>query len=86
MVVAAVERDAGVVLRAYDAADGTRRWHQRIQYPQGRRYPLFGGLVDGTHYLTDSGTDVVAIDAADGTVRWRIDLSTSTNGSPRHRS
>ncbi|MFC7165390.1 PQQ-binding-like beta-propeller repeat protein [Halospeciosus flavus] len=59
---------------AYDAVDGDRRWRRQVQYPHGHRYPQFGGLVDGTLFLTDSGTDVIAVDISDGTVRWRINL------------
>jgi hypothetical protein len=73
-VVAAIERDAGIVLSGYDGADGTRQWRRPLRYPQGRRYPRFGGLVDGTLYLTDGGTDVVAVETADGAVRWRRNL------------
>jgi outer membrane protein assembly factor BamB len=74
VVVTAAAGADGVTLRASDAADGTRRWRQRLPYPDDRRFPRFGGLVDGTLYLTDGGTDVVAVDASDGTVRWRVDL------------
>ncbi|MFB6160309.1 MAG: PQQ-binding-like beta-propeller repeat protein [Haloferacaceae archaeon] len=70
----AIARDAGVVLYAHDAADGGRRWRRRVEYPSGRRYPQFGGLVGGTLYLTDARTDVVAVDESDGTVRWRVNL------------
>lgn len=74
LVVTAVARDADVILYTYDAANGDRRWRRQIQYPPGRRYPRFGGLVDETLFLTDSGTDVIAVDVADGTVRWRVNL------------
>ena len=74
IVVTATARDASVILYAYDVADGTKRWRQQIEFSRERRYPQFGGLVDGTVYLTDTRTDVVAVDASDGTVRWRVNL------------
>ena len=73
-VITAGHFDRELQLRAYDAIDGTHRWQRRIQYPSGRRAPRFGGLVDGTLYVTDGGTDVIAVNAADGTVRWRRNL------------
>ena len=94
LVITAVVRDADVILYAYDAATGDQRWRRQLQYPHGRRYPRFGGLVDGTLFLTDSGTDVIAVDASDGAVRWQINLYrqvaetvpdrflTGTRGSP----
>ena len=74
IVVTATARDASVVLYAYDAADGAKRWRQQIEFSRERRYPQFGGLVDGTVYLTDTRTDVLAVDASDGTLRWRVNL------------
>ena len=74
MVVTATARDDRVVLYAYDAADGTQRWRQQIEFSRGRHYPQFGGLVDGIIYLTDTRTDAVAVDASDGAVRWRVNL------------
>ena len=53
LVVTAVARDVNAILCAYDAADGDRSWRRQLQYPHGRRYPRFGGLVDGTLFLTD---------------------------------
>lgn len=73
-VITAAHFDGETRLRACDATDGTRRWHRRIRYPPERRTPRFGGLVDGTLYATDGGTDVIAVDAAGGAVRWRRNL------------
>jgi outer membrane protein assembly factor BamB len=80
-VVSAVARDDRVVLRARDAADGRRRWRRVVSFAPARRYPRIGGLVDGSLFLTDSGTDVLAVDAADGTVRWRVDLHDRVAGA-----
>lgn len=73
-VVSAVARDDRVVLRARDVTDGRRRWRRVVAFPPGRRYPRIGGLVGGTLFLTDAGTDVVAVDVANGSVRWRVNL------------
>lgn len=73
-VITADRFDRELELRAHDAADGTLRWHRRIQYSGGHRTPRFGGLADGTLSVTDGGTDVLAVDVADGTVRWRRNL------------
>ena len=72
-VVLGTERTNGLELTAYDATDGTDRWTRRLRDPDSV-YPQYGGLVNGTLYLSDFETDVIAVDAADGTVRWRIDL------------
>lgn len=80
-VITADRFDSEAQLRAYDAVDGTCQWQQRIEYPSGLRWGLrLGGLVDGTLYLSDGGTDVVAVDAADGTVRWRRNLHEEVAG------
>jgi len=73
-VITARRFGSEVQLHAEDATDGTRRWNRWIVYPPDGRTPTFGGLVDGTVYVTDGGTDVVAVDASDGTVRWRRSL------------
>ncbi|WP_167880080.1 outer membrane protein assembly factor BamB family protein [Halorhabdus rudnickae] len=73
-VISAVRFDHEIQLRAYDAVDGTRRWHRRIQYPSGLATPQFGGLVEDIIYLTDGSTDVIAINEADGKVHWRWNL------------
>lgn len=81
MVVVAVARDDGVILYAYDAADGKQRWRQRIDFSHRRRYPQFGGLVNDTPYLTDTRTDVIAVDTSTGTVRWRVNLHEQLAGT-----
>lgn len=73
-VITASRFDSELHLHAYGAIDGERRWKRRIQYQPGRRIPRFGGLVDGSLYMTDGGTDVIAVNAADGMVRWRRNL------------
>ncbi|SEW20851.1 outer membrane protein assembly factor BamB family protein [Halobacterium jilantaiense] len=72
-VVAARQFDDGVHLRAL-AADGTRQWDRRLEFPSEHPNPRYGGLVDGSLYLVGAGNDVVALNAADGTVRWRRNL------------
>lgn len=73
-VITAGRFDSEVHLRAYGGINGKLRWNRRIQYQPGRRTPRLGGLVDGSLYMTDGGTDVLAVNAADGTVRWRRNL------------
>nr|WP_245333084.1 PQQ-binding-like beta-propeller repeat protein [Halarchaeum solikamskense] len=73
-VITVGRSDSELHLRAYGAIDGKRRWNRRIQYQSGRRVPRFGGLVNGSLYITDGGTDVIAVNARDGTIRWRRDL------------
>lgn len=73
-VLTASQYDRETQLRAYDAVDGTRQWNHPIQYPSGRQRPQFGGVVDGSLYMTDGGTDILAVNTADGTLRWRRNL------------
>ncbi|GGO01098.1 PQQ-binding-like beta-propeller repeat protein [Haloarcula pellucida] len=73
-VITAGRFDSELHLRAYSAIDGKHRWNRRIQHQPGRRIPRFGGLVDGSLYMTDGGTDVIAVNVADGTIRWRRNL------------
>lgn len=73
MVILGTERADGLELTAYDPTDGTSRWSQHLQGSDSF-YPQFGGLVDGTLYLSDFETDVIALDVSTGTVRWRINL------------
>lgn len=72
-VILATGNANGVALTAHRATDGTRHWHRQLP-DSDSVYPQFGGVVDGTLYLTDSETDVIAVDVSGGTVRWRVDL------------
>lgn len=73
-VFAAREFDGSVSLRALAADDGAQQWDRSIESPSDHPTPRYGGLVDGTLYVTDLRSDVVAVDAADGAVRWRRNL------------
>lgn len=73
-VIVAGEFENEFRLDAYDAAAGDRLWNRPLGDSSDYYGPRFGGLVDGTVYLTESGAEVVAVDAADGTVRWRRNL------------
>ena len=73
-VFAATESEDGVRLRALAADDGARQWDRRLESPEDHPLPRYGGLVDGTLYVSGLGNDVVAVDAADGAVRWRRNL------------
>ena len=72
-VILGTENENGLNLTAYYATDGTRRWSRQLR-ASDQLYPQFGGLVDGTLYLTDYETDVIAVDVSEGTVRWRVNL------------
>ena len=72
-VILGTENENGLNLTAYHATDGTRRWSRQLR-DSDPLYPQFGGLVDGTLYLTDYETDVIAVDVSGGTVRWRVNL------------
>jgi len=70
-VIVASEFEDEFQLDAYDSVAGDHLWNRRVDDSSGYYGPRFGGLVDGTMYLAESGADIVAVDAADGTVRWR---------------
>lgn len=73
-VFAATEFQDGVRLRALAADDGAQQWDRHLESPEDHPLPRYGGLVDGTLYVSGLGNDVVAVDAANGAVRWRRDL------------